>query len=69
MFLGVFLPLLRTALNLFSRRATTEWPALIASNLRFLVLVLLLTIVAMFFDYVKIGLVTKAAKKCCARPG
>jgi hypothetical protein len=57
-FLGIFFPLVKTFLNIFSRRATTEWPAIIVSNLRFLGLVLLLTIVAMFIDYVKIGLVT-----------
>ena len=36
---------------------------MIVSNLRFLALVLLLTVVSMFFDYVKIGLVTGARKK------
>lgn len=59
----VFFPLLRASLDIFDRRATTEWPALIVSNLRFLALVLLLTIVAMFFDYVKIGLVAGGRKK------
>jgi hypothetical protein len=63
LFMGIFLPLLRAFLAIFSRRATTEWPVLIVSNLRFLALVLLLTIVAMFFDYVKIGLVTGSRKK------
>jgi hypothetical protein len=63
LFMGIFLPLLRALLTIFSRRAATEWPVLIVSNLRFLALVLLLTIVAMFFDYVKIGLVTKGSNK------
>lgn len=62
-FLGIFYPLLKAFLEIFRRRAPTEWPALIVSNLRFLTLVLLLTIVAMFFDYVKIGLVTGSRKK------
>ena len=61
--LAIFFPLLRATLGIISRRATTEWPALIVSNLRFLALVLLLTIVVMFFDYVKIGLVTGSRKK------
>ncbi len=61
--MAVFFPLLKAFLEIFDRRATTEWPALIVSNLRFLTLVLLLTIVAMFFDYVKIGLVTGERKK------
>ena len=62
-FIGIFYPLLKAFLEIFRRRAPTEWPAMIVSNLRFLVLVLLLTVVAMFFDYVKIGLVTGARKK------
>jgi hypothetical protein len=61
--LGIFFPLLKAFLNMFARRATTEWPALIASNLRFLFLVLLLTVVSMFFDYVKIGLAGNGRKK------
>ncbi|MBE0665450.1 MAG: hypothetical protein IH584_06465 [Candidatus Aminicenantes bacterium] len=62
-FIGIFYPLLKAFLEIFRRRAPTEWPAMIVSNLRFLVLVLLLTVVAMFFDYIKIGLVTGARKK------
>ena len=57
--LGIFYQLIKNFLEIFNRRAATEWPALIVSNLRILALVLLLTIVAMFFDYVKIGLVTR----------
>lgn len=68
-FLGVFFPLLKTVINLFSRRAATEWPAVVASNLRFLFLVLLLTIVAMFSDYVKVGLVTGAGSKLLRQIG
>jgi hypothetical protein len=61
--MALFFPLLRALLEIFNRRAATEWPALIVSNLRFLALVLLLTIVAMFFDYVKIGLAAGGRKK------
>jgi hypothetical protein len=61
--LAIFFPLLRATLGIISRRATTEWPALIVSNLRFLALVLLLGAMSMFFDYVKIGLVTGGRKK------
>ncbi|MDD8013589.1 MAG: hypothetical protein PHX05_08940, partial [Acidobacteriota bacterium] len=56
--LGIFLPLLKALLESVHRRATTEWPVLAASNIRILSLVLLLGLVSMFFDYVKIGLVT-----------
>ena len=68
-FLGIFFPLIRSLLNIFSRRASTEWPALIISNLRFLSLLLLLTVVAMFFDYVKVGLVTRGSKKVLSQTG
>ncbi len=61
--LGVFFPLLRALLAVVSRRSATEWPALVASNLRLLALVLLLGIVSMFFDYVKIGLVAGNRRK------
>lgn len=50
-------------LNSLARRAATEWPALIAGNLRLLALVLLLGLVSMFFDYVKIGLATRGSRK------
>lgn len=61
--MGVFFRLIVAALKILDRRATTEWPALIISNARILALILLLGLVAMFFDYVKIGLVTGARKK------
>ena len=63
LFMGICYPLLKSFLEIFRRRAATEWPAMIVSNLRFLTLVLLLTLVAMFFDYVKIGLVAGSRKK------
>ena len=55
---GVLHGLLAELLDLLGRRAATEWPALVLRNLRLLALVLLLGLVSMFFDYVKIGLVT-----------
>jgi hypothetical protein len=63
LFLAVGMPLIGGLTSVLSRRATTEWPALIASSLRFLLLVLLLTVVAMFLDYVRIGLVTSGGGK------
>ena len=56
--LVLFFPLLRVLLEALQRRATTEWPALVAANIRILSLILLLGLVSMFFDYVKIGLAT-----------
>lgn len=64
--MALFFPLIRAFLEIFNRRAASEWPALIVSNLRFLALVLLLTVVAMCFDYVKIGLVAGGRKKVLA---
>jgi hypothetical protein len=61
--LVIWYSLVQAFLEIFSRRAATEWPALIVRNLRLLALVLLLTVVAMFSDYVKIGLVAGARKK------
>ena len=61
--LGIFFSLILALLNMVNRRAPAEWPALIVRNLRLLALVLLLTALTMFFDYVKIGLVTGARKK------
>jgi hypothetical protein len=60
--LAIFLPFLRILLELLHRRATTEWPVLVAGNVRILSLLLLLGLVAMFFDYVKIGLATGGRK-------
>jgi hypothetical protein len=61
--MGVFYQLVIAALKVLDRRATSEWPALIIRNARILALVLLLGLAAMFFDYVKIGLVTGESKK------
>jgi len=61
--LGISMPLLRITLGAIGRRAATEWPAMIVANLRFLILVLLLGIVSMFFDYVKIGLAARDGGK------
>jgi hypothetical protein len=61
--LGIFYSLILALLNMVNRRAPGEWPALIVRNLRLLALVLLLAALTMFFDYVKIGLVTGAREK------
>ncbi|MCX6556325.1 MAG: hypothetical protein NTW95_02675 [Candidatus Aminicenantes bacterium] len=62
-FVGIGFSLIKALLEIIDRRAPTEWLALIVSNLRLLALVLLLTVVSMFFDYVKIGLVANGRKK------
>lgn len=45
--------------RLLSKGATTEWTTLISSSLRLVVFLLLFSIVKMFFDYVKVSLVTE----------
>jgi len=59
---GALHGMIAALLEALSRRSATEWPVLVASNIRLLALVLLLGLVSMFFDYVKIGLVTSGRK-------
>ena len=67
--LALFFPLLRVLLEALQRRAATEWPVLIAGNIRILSLVLLLGLVSMFFDYVKIGLATGGRRSVLKESG
>jgi hypothetical protein len=50
-------------LNLWKKSASTEWPLILASILEFVILVLLFSIVRMFFDYVRVRLVVEKSKK------
>ncbi len=50
-------------LNIWKRSASTEWPLMLASILEFVILVLLFSIVRMFFDYVRVRLVVEKSKK------
>ena len=49
--------------RLWSKGASTQWTTLISSSLRLLVFLLLFSIVKMFFDYVKVALVTDDSRK------
>jgi len=49
--------------NLWSKNASTQWGVVISSNLEFLIMVILFTIVKMFFDYVRVRLVVEESKK------
>ena len=60
--LAIFFPLLRVLQETVNRRAATEWPVLVAGNIRLLSLLLLLGLVSMFFAYVKIGLAASGRK-------
>jgi len=49
--------------NLWKKSASTEWPLILSSILEFLILVLLFSLVRMFFDYVRVRLVVEKSKK------
>jgi len=49
--------------DLWKKSASTEWPLILSSILDFLILVLLFSIVRMFFDYVRVRLVVEKSKK------
>lgn len=49
--------------NLWKKSASTEWPLILSSILEFLILILLFSIVRMFFDYVRVRLVVEKSKK------
>ena len=49
--------------RLWSKGAATQWTTLASSSLRLLVLLLLFSIVKMFFDYVKVTLVMEDSRK------
>ena len=55
--------IISTLFNLWKKSASTEWPLILASILEFLILVLLFSIVRMFFDYVRVRLVVEKSKK------
>jgi len=55
--------LISALFNLWKKSASTEWPLILASILEFLILVLLFSIVRMFFDYVRVRLVVEKSKK------
>ncbi|MDH4217252.1 MAG: hypothetical protein OEY18_07990 [Candidatus Aminicenantes bacterium] len=62
-FFGVAFRLISAAFRLWTENASTEWPLIFASNLNFLIAVLLFSLVRMFFDYVKIRLVVEDSNK------
>ncbi|MFP4082609.1 MAG: hypothetical protein ACLFVG_07605 [Candidatus Aminicenantes bacterium] len=49
--------------RLWTDQASTEWPLIFASNLKFLTMILLFSAVRMFFDYVRVRLVMEQSKK------
>jgi len=61
--LGLFGRFLSIPFRLWSKRASTEWTTLISSALRLLVLLLIFSIVKMFFDYVRVSLVSEDSRR------
>jgi hypothetical protein len=61
--LGGVYQILAAPFNLWKRNASSEWGVIISSNLKFMILILLLSIIRMFFDYVKIRLVVEDSQK------
>jgi len=49
--------------KIWTENASSEWPLIISSNLKFLILLLLFSIIRMYFDYVKIRLVVEDSKR------
>jgi hypothetical protein len=49
--------------SLWKKNASTEWPVILSSILDFLILVVLFSIVRMFFDYVRVRLVVEKSRK------
>jgi hypothetical protein len=49
--------------NAWTKNASNEWTLIIASLMRLFILLLLFSIIKMFFDYVKVGLAAEDSKK------
>ena len=63
---GGLIKLVSAPFNVWAKNAAGEMPVIIASNLKFLMTILLLSIVQMYFDYVKIHLVVRDGRKVLA---
>ena len=63
---GGLVRLVSAPFKFWAKNAAGEMPVIVASNLRFLMTILLLSIVQMYFDYVKIHLVARDGRKVLA---
>ena len=63
---GGLIKLVSAPFNVWAKNAAGEMPVIIASNLKFLMTILLLSIVQMYFDYVKIHLVVRDGRTVLA---
>lgn len=60
---GLLLRGISSLFQIWTRNAASEWPVIFASNLKFLIMILLFSIVRMFFDYIRVRLVVERSKK------
>ncbi len=60
---GGLVRLVSAPFKLWAKNAAGEMPVIVASNLRFLITILLLSLVQMYFDYIKIDLVARNGRK------
>lgn len=64
--IGVIYRLVSSLFKLWTKNASNEWPLIISSNLKFLILIFLFYTIRMFFDYVRIRLVVEDSKRTIA---
>ena len=60
---GIIFRLISSLFELWTKNAPTEWPLILSANIKFLIMILLFSIVRMFFDYVRVRLVVDESKK------
>jgi len=60
---GLLFRLVGELLKTWTKNAGSEWPLIWSSNIKFLILLLLFSIVRMFFDYVRVRLVVEDSRK------
>ncbi len=60
---GLLFRMIGSIFEAWTKNAVSEWPLIWAANLKFIILLLLFSIIRMFFDYVRIRLVAEDSKK------
>jgi len=60
---GFLFKIISLPFDLWQKNASTEWPLLFISNIKLLLLILIFSMIRMFFDYVKVRLVVEDSRK------
>lgn len=60
---AIVLKILYLPFQLLTKNASTEWPLIISSNLKFIIAILFFSAARMFFDYIRVRLVVEKSKK------